>query len=109
MVTMLGYTIDLDELARCRKLIDDHAESFGKIGLGLGPDDSSPSWVGAPPAASRAARASRDLHMASRTQFSAAQEFLRRVAQELGGVGLRTTETELANVAALRRVSTTLR
>jgi hypothetical protein len=108
MVTMRVYTIDLDELARCRKLIEDHAESFGSLGAMLGAEDSKPSW-GEPPAAIEAARASHDLHMAARTQFSAAQEFLHRVAKELGSDGRRTTETELANVDALRKVWATLR
>ena len=103
---MLGYTIDLDELARYRKLIEDHATRFGNIGVELGPEDANPSWLGTLPAATKLAGVCRDLHVAARTQFSAAQEWLRRVAQELGEGGLQ--ETELENVAAFQRLRTTL-
>jgi len=109
VITTQTYSIDLDELALCRKLFEDHAESFGNIGRELGPEDSNPSWLGTLPAATKLARASQDLHMAARTQFSAAQEFLRGVAQELGENGQGTTEAEFANVEALQRARTKLR
>lgn len=109
MVTMQGYTIDLDELATSWKLIGDHADSFGNIRVALGPEDSNRPWSGGPPAATKLSRASHDLHVAARTQFSAAHEFLRRVGQELVKEGRRTAETEIANVDAIRRVSATLR
>jgi hypothetical protein len=108
-VTMLGYTVDLDELARCRKLVEDHAESFGIKFSELRPENLMPSWSGAPPAAAKVVGASHDLHVAARTEFSAAQEFLRRIAQELSHEGARITDTELSNAAALQRLSTTLR
>jgi hypothetical protein len=72
---MQVYTVEPDELTWCRKLIEHHAEDFGNIGVGLGPEDSNPSWFGSLPAATKLAGLSRDLHVAARTQFFAAQEF----------------------------------
>ena len=105
---MQRHTIDLYEMARCRQQVENHAENFGTIGVGLGPEDPKAPWSGSLPAATRLVRTSQDLHVAARTQFAAAQEFLRRMAQGLGEEGRRTIETELANVEALRRVSARL-
>ena len=106
---MFGYTIDLGELAKCRKMIEDHAECFGNIGVELGPEDPNPLWLGTLPAATNLATACRNLHTAARAQFSAAEEFLNGVAHELGEEGQSIGDTELANVATLRRTCTTLR
>jgi len=105
---MYGYSIDADELAACRKLIEDHAESFGNIGVELGPEDSNPSWLGTLPSGTNLATACRNLHAAARAEFSAAQEFLLSVGRELGEGGRNRNETEFANVEAIQSVRTKL-
>jgi len=100
---MQGFTVDLDELASCRRLIQDYARDFGSVGAGLGLCDVDTSLFGTLPAATKLARACQDLHTAAADQFSAAHEFLGRVAQGLGEGCRRTTETEIANADAMKR------
>jgi len=99
---MQGFIVDLDELAWCRKIVQDQAEQFDGIAAGLGPNDVNASLLGTLPAATKLARASQDLHTAARAEFSAAQEFLGSVGQGLGEEGRSTSETEIGNADALR-------
>jgi hypothetical protein len=95
-------SVDLEELDRCRKVIQDQAEEFGGMSGGLAARDVAPSSFGALPAAIRLAQASQDLHAAAGAQLSAAHNFLGSVGIGLYNEGQRTSQTESSNVNALK-------
>jgi hypothetical protein len=102
---MQGFAVDLDELDRYRRIVQDHAERFRNIGSGLTANDVNESSFGTLRAATELARVSQDLHAAVRAQCAAAEGFLSNVGRGVSDVSERTNQTEVSNTVALRALA----
>ncbi len=98
---MNGFTIDLAELERCQKIIQDLAGEFGGVSDEFAVGDVDNSLFGALPAGAGLARVVKDIHAAAGDHLLAAHEFLHDVGQRLSDARQRLSSTEDSNAALM--------
>jgi hypothetical protein len=101
---MQGFTVDLGELERCRRVLQAQADKFDEINSQLAGHGDTSSF-GRLPASARLAASVNALHTTAKSQLSAAQQFLSDAARGLGDVGHRSGQTDITNAANLEALS----
>jgi hypothetical protein len=101
---MSGFSTDLNALDGCRKTTLREAGQFGGIADGFTARRVAAPIFGAAPVADALAALADAVDIAATSQFAVAEKLLRAVERALDTVHHGVTETEKANIGAIRTI-----